>query len=340
MSDKQTTECPLCLSNAHLIKDDLFGYQEPSKFNVFICPDCDTSFYTPQSYQIERIYEIIYDNAEKIPGYDRYCKYAEEVKIQKRPLEYLSNMEETYWAVCESLKSIVYDRQSVTVLEIGSGLGYLTFALNRAGYNTMGIDASRAAVAQANSRYGNYFIYADIYEYSLDKSSLYDVIILTEVIEHIVEPERFLNALSKLLKPGGHIILTTPNKSFFPDDVIWFTDLPPVHCWWFSEKSIQFLASKLNLKTEFISFKNFYKKHPKQYDLNELRGPQLLHPVLDKDGKIIAKNSVKQPHLIKKIILQLPFARLINCKIKELIKPDIITCSDRGTVICAVMKNL
>jgi ubiquinone biosynthesis O-methyltransferase len=42
----------------------------------------------------------------------------------------------------------------------------------------------------------------------------FDVIVASEVIEHIRQPVNFLSACSKLLKPNGLLILTTPNRNF------------------------------------------------------------------------------------------------------------------------------
>jgi 2-polyprenyl-3-methyl-5-hydroxy-6-metoxy-1,4-benzoquinol methylase len=71
-------------------------------------------------------------------------------------------------------------------------------------------------------------LYADEYPESVN------VIVLTEVIEYVDEPVEFMKVLAKLLKKGEHIILTTPNKSFYPKETVWSTENPLVHLWWFS----------------------------------------------------------------------------------------------------------
>jgi len=44
----------------------------------------------------------------------------------------------------------------------------------------------------------------------------FDTILCGELIEHLEEPYRFLRQLKKLLKPGGRLVLSTPNPLGFP----------------------------------------------------------------------------------------------------------------------------
>ncbi len=62
-------------------------------------------------------------------------------------------------------------------------------------------------------------IFSDIFNKIEDIDKKYDVIISSHLIEHIANPINFLNSLTKLLKPGGHIISFIPNKVAFWDKV-------------------------------------------------------------------------------------------------------------------------
>ena len=51
-------------------------------------------------------------------------------------------------------------------------------------------------------------------EYPLEENT-YDVVISQEVIEHIEEQDKYFDVCFRILKPGGYLILTTPNKKVF-----------------------------------------------------------------------------------------------------------------------------
>jgi len=55
---------------------------------------------------------------------------------------------------------------------------------------------------------------------------LYDVVVATEVLEHVAHPDRFLAKLSAFLKPGGHLVMTTPNGRYVRNRLPKFSDFP------------------------------------------------------------------------------------------------------------------
>ncbi|MEQ1689272.1 MAG: methyltransferase domain-containing protein, partial [Sphingopyxis sp.] len=54
------------------------------------------------------------------------------------------------------------------------------------------------------------FVPGNILEVEAEYQSRFDVVMALEVIEHVAHPDAFLRALSALVKPGGHIIVSTP----------------------------------------------------------------------------------------------------------------------------------
>ena len=255
------------------------GYIDGTYFDIYNCSNCNINFIETESFD-DKIYELIYSNTNVL-GYDRYRLYAEQVKKVNDPLKFLASSESNYYSVYKFLK----DFKPLDTLEIGCGYGYLTYSLNKRGLNAIGIDLSNSAIEYAKTNFGENYYKMGISDYSRTASKKYDLIIATEVIEHLKSPLSFLNDCIKLLKPKGKILLTTPNKDFSRKNAIWQTDMPPVHTVWLNAESFNLMVSKLGLKLAFISFKNYFPRYENRlvrYLQNKKEVIQI--PILCADG--------------------------------------------------------
>lgn len=350
--NKNQTVCLLCGSSADLRHDKFPGYQEPDIFRIYNCRSCNTSFSMPDA-DTSVIYENIYKNGNKVPGYNRYWRFARFVKKFSYPLGFLAGSSEAYWGVKEVLSLREKNGKQLKILEVGSGLGYLTYSLISAKYDAVGMDISQTAVDQANNTFGNHYFCADLFEYSRLNPGSFDVVILTEVIEHIKRPVDFIKSVLNLLKPDGEAIITSPNKSFYPEDILWPTDLPPVHCWWFSEDSMKYIAKSLNTDVRFVIYSDYYRYNYKVIGLKSQRTGRLPNPYFNEKGELIKSAARSKYDLKTNIELALTrtqitlliynkikqLIRLILGKSRELIEKELIVCKERGNIFCAVMQK-
>jgi len=240
--------CPLCGNAAEILSEAHPGYAEPSEFAIAECCYCDVQFCEPRTAD-SKVYENIYSSAATLPGYSRYAWYAREVKRRSDPLGWLRKQEAMYAFIASELNARGGPTKFKSVVEIGSGLGYLTFALHKAGYDVRGFELSQAAVDTASSRFGDLYQACDVTQ--LQGSVKADALIMTEVIEHVSDPCELLKAIHGMLQPGGIALITTPNKSAAPKSAYWATDNPPVHLWWFSETSMRRMAETAALRISF-----------------------------------------------------------------------------------------
>jgi 2-polyprenyl-3-methyl-5-hydroxy-6-metoxy-1,4-benzoquinol methylase len=98
------------------------------------------------------------------------------------------------------------------LLDIGCGNGNLPMALGSLGYNVRGIDVDETSIKIANERntFDNVsFDVADANKFT--ESDEYDLIICTEVLEHLEKPVELVQSSYRILKPGGVMIATVPN---------------------------------------------------------------------------------------------------------------------------------
>ena len=108
-------------------------------------------------------------------------------------------------------------------LDIGCGGGILSERLSRLGARITGIDASESSINVAKqhsikSRLEiNYrcITTTDLLKNEKEKFlNKFDIVIASEVIEHVNERKVFLSDISKLCRSGGLVVFTTINKSF------------------------------------------------------------------------------------------------------------------------------
>jgi ubiquinone biosynthesis O-methyltransferase len=117
------------------------------------------------------------------------------------------------------------------ILDIGCGGGYLSeglatrfhsLGLTDQEIEIIGMDPAEDSIAVAKAhlppQLRNMCSYVcDSIENYVESHpfTLFDTVVMSEVIEHVDNPEEFLRMAVGVVKPGGSVIITTPGKSFF-----------------------------------------------------------------------------------------------------------------------------
>jgi SAM-dependent methyltransferase len=303
---------------------------EGSAYDLYECRVCEASFCDPLKSD-STVYEYIYAKPEIIPGYERYVRYSKLVKEVGNPLRALSQAENTYWSISEALKKYFPAKEHLSIAEIGSGLGYLTYSMNKSGYKTKGFDISVEAIAKAKEKYGNYYEAGDLFLFSKQYQGQFDCVVMTELIEHVENPKAFVEAALTMLKPDGKLILTTPNKSWTPKGYMWGSDVPPVHLWWFSEKSIEKLASLLGKKIDLLDFTPFTSRFYEPQWYPSIEDFQKDIPKMSKEGKYISKTSVNDA---KSKFLSVKVRYILSYLRRRLKRKHV---SARSSTMCAII---
>jgi len=93
------------------------------------------------------------------------------------------------------------------VLDAPSGAGALTEELSRRGFQAWAADIVPPAAASSADR----FRAADLNEPLPWPEATFEAVFSVEGIEHLENPHAFLREIARVLKPGGTLVLTTPN---------------------------------------------------------------------------------------------------------------------------------
>ena len=116
-----------------------------------------------------------------------------------------------------ALLKLIDKTKNKNILDLGCGNGYLVNYLVGQGYNAYGTDASEKGIAIAKKNCADRFFVQDISSGALPaelQNIPFDTIISTEVIEHLYDPEAFINFCKQQLTQGGEIIISTPYHGY------------------------------------------------------------------------------------------------------------------------------
>jgi len=112
-------------------------------------------------------------------------------------------------AIVENLKK--YARGKIG-LDLGCGTGLITRHI--ALQYRVGVDINRWALAKANEHVGDGVRYVNGDAENLPLASgVFDVVVCTDVLEHLLEPEKAVSNIFRVLRPGGVLVGTVPSKS-------------------------------------------------------------------------------------------------------------------------------
>ncbi len=131
----------------------------------------------------------------------------------------------------ESLREIWYEHfhrytlastlvEGLDVLDAACGEGYGSAVLAASAHSVIGVDISTEAVAHATERYQKLdnlsFQQADCTKLDFGEKK-FDAIISFETLEHLEAQQAMLSGFKRLLKPGGWLMISSPDKAEYSD---------------------------------------------------------------------------------------------------------------------------
>jgi SAM-dependent methyltransferase len=141
---------------------------------------------------------------------------------------------------------------TAAVLDIGSGYGYFRAACEDAGWQSSGVEVSRFAAANAKAMFDLDTYVGTLDDYATDRS--FDLTTMWDCLEHVAAPEEFLRQAASRTRPGGFVLLRTPNlvaieRSIFGSR---YHSLKLEHLHYFSPRSLAEVAVAAGLRPRVI----------------------------------------------------------------------------------------
>lgn len=219
-------------------------------FDVIDCEQCGFKHIIPipTSNVLESVYRQEYYSTEK-PLY--LARYREDLE---------------WWNLVYGDRYDVFEKHLPghrrRILDIGSGPGYFLLHGKERGWDTLGIEPSKQAAAHSKAL-GLEIIEDFLDEACTDQLGKFDVVHMSEVLEHIPDPIRMLEMAGKLLNDDGFLCVVVPNDYNPFQDALrkecgyepWWL-APPHHVNYFDFDSLSLLLRKTGFE-EFLKEATF-----------------------------------------------------------------------------------
>jgi SAM-dependent methyltransferase len=150
-----------------------------------------------------------------------------------------------------------------SILDIGSGTGYFLNFMKTNGYKTQGIEINDTARENSKTKFG---LQVDSPEVLLNGGikEKFGAISLWHVLEHLYNPDAYMEAIKDRLEDDGTLIIAVPNHESFDETAFeqhWAGYDVPRHLWHFSPATLEKFAKKNGFKligTKMLPFDSFY----------------------------------------------------------------------------------
>ena len=185
----------------------------------------------------------------------------------------------------ETLKNLITLDIKSKALDIGAGVGKCMLALNRAGFDSYGLEPSEPFYQRAVEKMG-----IDISKLKLTSiedakypENEFDFITFGAVLEHLYNPSASIEKAIKWLKPGGVIHIEVPSSKWLINRIINFSykirgldyvgNISPMH--------IPYHLYEFDLKSFLLNSKlNNYNVIHHQYFVSETYLPKIFNPII------------------------------------------------------------
>jgi 2-polyprenyl-3-methyl-5-hydroxy-6-metoxy-1,4-benzoquinol methylase len=196
--------CPVCLNaftQPALTGSDWLFESTTKMFTLHSCASCHCLFLDPMPAE------------EEIAHFYPAQYWWNSSKAQSdRPLKALESIYRKF-ALRDHVAFIVRasgNRSGLDLLDVGCGSGTLLGLLKQRGFRPLGVDFSAEAARIAETENGVRVVVGSLDQAGFPDQS-FDVVTLFHVMEHVTNPRSVLAEVSRILKPGGTLVLQVPN---------------------------------------------------------------------------------------------------------------------------------
>lgn len=220
-----------CLYAGWLSCDISSEFNNVSTIKYVVCPHCELKFFFPLITGSSDFYDVLSKKMES--------NYYQD---EKREYHFAGG----------------FIKKEDRVLDVGSGRGLFSkYVLG----DYTGLDFNPSAIEQAGKS-GIRVINESIAEHAGKILSAYSVVTAFQVLEHMAEPDRFIEACLKCLTPGGLLILSVPSEDSYVSLIEnAFLNMPPHHLSRWTDQSLVKLQNQFGLTLQSLEHEKLEQIH-------------------------------------------------------------------------------
>lgn len=221
--------CPVRI-NGDMLFDTRFGIATP--YRSAYCENCglEQTIPLPTDEELKTLYEAYYNfGGEEAESASRY------VQLRKR---FQSSWLWNFWLKIDGDISFHTLRGNGRLLDVGCNEGRGLIRYQNNGYAAEGLELNGKAAGVARKK--GFVVYTDPIE-RFEPAEKYDVVVLSNVLEHALNPAEMLKHAARALKPEGHIWISCPNNQSWLRSVFgrfWINWHVPFHISHFSSQTL------------------------------------------------------------------------------------------------------
>ena len=233
-------KCINCRANLVDALDDVFDtrFGIDNLYSVSRCPDCglEQTAPLPSEDELKRLYETYYNfGGEKGTVYTFLRA------------KFFSSGLYGFWLAIDGDISFHGRKGSGRLLDIGCNEGRGLSIYKKNGFVAEGLELNDRAAEEA--RLKGFVVYSDLVE-NFKPAELYDVVVLSNVLEHSLNPKDMLSHVRRIMNSGGQVWISCPNSLSWLRSLFgrfWINWHVPFHIVHFSPKTLE----KALLDSEF-----------------------------------------------------------------------------------------
>jgi len=218
---------------------------------------------------------------------------------------------EPYWELKKALARYLLEKISsivvpARVLDVGCATGASLSVIMEKGWVPYGVDINTHAVKIARALVPGAKVYKGTLANITDKKEFFNAVIFSDVLEHLLNPEKELQRAYELLAPSGGIAILTPDIGSFSARLMgskWI-HIKREHLYYFSRRSLAMMLGRCGYLV--IEIGSFPKPMTLEYAVNQFKSYKgaILSPLFSVLGRIV-------PKVLQHIIFDAPMGEIL-----------------------------